>query len=70
MKSSCPFPARELLAFRSSIIAEVIRFEESGAPEWPVRAYAEQLLLIEQLRLAHAELTHCRCWSTRSAEGA
>jgi len=72
MTPSCTFPARELHAFRSALIAEVTRFEESGVVEWPVQLYAEQLLLIHQLRLSHEALTDCRCWygSARATEGA
>jgi hypothetical protein len=58
----CAFAAVELREFRSSLIAEVIRFEESGAVEWPVQLYAEQFLLIHQLRLSHEALTNCKCW--------
>ncbi len=73
MTPFCTFPARELHAFRSSLVAEVARFEESGVSEWPVQLYAEQLLLIHQLRLSHEALTNCRCWfdrAARSTEGA
>ena len=73
MTYSCPFPARELRAFRSALVADVTRFEESGVSEWPVQLYAEQLLLIHQLRLSHEALTNCRCWyepAVRPTEGA
>jgi hypothetical protein len=68
---SCAFPARELHAFRSSLVAEVTRFEESGVAEWPVQLYAEQLLLIRQLRLSHEALNNYKCWySPAGSEGA
>ena len=58
MTPFCTFPAREFCGLRTTLVAEITRFEESGVSEWPVQLYAEQLLLVVQLRLSLKRLTH------------
>lgn len=56
--TECPFPARQLLAVRR----EMARKADTSKDPAVKRLCSEMVLHIEQLRLAHYDLTGCDCW--------
>ncbi len=54
----CSFPAKELLAYRR----RVARLADETSDPTMVRNYAQNALLVEQLRLAHEDICCCNGW--------
>lgn len=54
----CDFPAKELLAYRRSLVALV----QSSQSAVKIHAIGTTITLIDKLRREHEEIDGCQCW--------
>ncbi len=54
----CDFPAKVLLKIRRDVAVSADRTQDMET----IRSQAAFVMAVDQLRIAHEELTNCRCW--------